>query len=210
MRENTIQLKTHFHRFSCSRTGRYCPRNLLVFPAVEMQAKGNEPTDYCIPSAEVHDTTCGRWSYQSTSTRRTKLYASNFGTQEVTTSRAKFTKPLGFYATLTIFGPNIVASEGEEWKKYRKVVAPAFSEVSASHLLSREAKCHCQRNNKLVWGVTTHIMMDLFDNVWGDRSEIVVDHCVDITLPVRYYLYLLLFPCLKSPPDCPFCHRCSR
>jgi hypothetical protein len=28
-------------------------------------------------------------------------------------------------------------------------------------------------------------MMDLFDNVWGDRSEVVVDHCVDLTLPVR-------------------------
>ena len=29
-------------------------------------------------------------------------------------------------------------------------------------------------------------MNDLFDNVWCDRSEIVVDHCVDITLPVRF------------------------
>ena len=29
-------------------------------------------------------------------------------------------------------------------------------------------------------------MNDLFDNVWGDRSEIIVDHCVDITLPVRF------------------------
>jgi hypothetical protein len=28
-------------------------------------------------------------------------------------------------------------------------------------------------------------MVDLFDNVWGDRSEVVVDHCVDVTLPVR-------------------------
>ena len=27
-------------------------------------------------------------------------------------------------------------------------------------------------------------MFDLFDNVWGDSPEIVVDHCVDITLPV--------------------------
>ncbi len=26
-------------------------------------------------------------------------------------------------------------------------------------------------------------MFDLFDNVWGDSPEIVVDHCVDITLP---------------------------
>ncbi len=28
--------------------------------------------------------------------------------------------------------------------------------------------------------------MDLFDNVWGDRSEVVVDHCVDIALPVCF------------------------
>jgi hypothetical protein len=28
-------------------------------------------------------------------------------------------------------------------------------------------------------------MTDLFNNVWGDRSEVVVDHCVDVTLPVR-------------------------
>ena len=27
--------------------------------------------------------------------------------------------------------------------------------------------------------------MDLFDNVWGDKAEIVLDHCLDITLPVR-------------------------
>ena len=43
----------------------------------------------------------------------------------------------------------------------------------------------CQKNNKLVWDETIRIMIDLFDNVWGDRSEIVVDHCVDMTLPVR-------------------------
>jgi len=33
------------------------------------------------------------------------------------------------YAVLAIFGTNIVASEGEEWKRYRKIAAPAFSEV---------------------------------------------------------------------------------
>jgi cytochrome P450 len=34
------------------------------------------------------------------------------------------------YTALSIFGTNIVASEGEGWKKYRKIAAPAFSEVS--------------------------------------------------------------------------------
>jgi len=42
-----------------------------------------------------------------------------------------------------------------------------------------------QRNNKLVWDETIRIMNELFDNVWGDRSEVVVDHCMEITLPVR-------------------------
>jgi hypothetical protein len=77
-----------------------------------------------------------------------------------------------------------VASEGEEWKKVRKIAAPAFSEVSTRQISSPCSECDHQRNNKLVWDETIRIMEDLFDNVWGDQSEIVVDHCVDITLPV--------------------------
>ena len=79
-----------------------------------------------------------------------------------------------------------MASEGDEWKKYRKITAPAFSEVSLEECSPPASKYNRQRNNKLVWDETLRIMGDLFDNVWGDRSEIVVDHCLDVTLPVRY------------------------
>ena len=79
-----------------------------------------------------------------------------------------------------------MVSEGEEWKKYRKLVAPAFSEVRPEFHSPPDTEYDCQRNNKLVWDETIIIMTDLFDNVWGDKSEIVVDHCVDITLPVRF------------------------
>jgi len=92
--------------------------------------------------------------------------------KEITTYRARFPKPVFRYEVLSVFGANIVASEGEEWKKYRKIAAPAFSE----------------KNNKLVWDETIRIIMDLFDNVWGDRSEIVVDHCVDVTLPIALFI----------------------
>jgi cytochrome P450 len=92
--------------------------------------------------------------------------------KEITTYRHRFPKPLFRYEILTVFGPNIVASVGEEWKKYRKITAPAFSE----------------RNNKLVWDETILIMNDLFDNVWGDRSEIIVDHFVDITVPLALFV----------------------
>ena len=81
-----------------------------------------------------------------------------------------------------------MASEGEEWKKYRKIAAPAFSEVRTTNSSSTGSESNHQRNNKLVWDETIRIMMDLFNNVWEDKSEIVVDHCLDITLPVRYPL----------------------
>ena len=97
-----------------------------------------------------------------------------------------------------------MASEGEEWKKYRKIAAPAFSEVCPEHHLLPNREYQSQKNNKLVWDETIRIMMDLFENVWGERSEVVVDHCVDITLPVRF-LWFRLYPwshALKSPSDC--------
>jgi len=104
----------------------------------------------------------------------------------VTASRAKFPKDVDHYAVLATFGANVVVSEGEEWKKYRKIVAPAFSEVCLAFSSSPKSEYDFQRNNKLVWDETTRIMTDLFDIVWRDKSEIVVDHCVDITLPVRF------------------------
>ncbi|KAJ3514321.1 hypothetical protein NLJ89_g2442 [Agrocybe chaxingu] len=92
--------------------------------------------------------------------------------KEVTSSRARFPKPVAMYEVLSLFGRNIVASEGEEWKKYRKISAPAFSD----------------RNNKLVWDETVRIMIGLFDEVWKNAQTISVDHCVEITLPIALFV----------------------
>jgi hypothetical protein len=42
-----------------------------------------------------------------------------------------------------------------------------------------------KRNNRLVWDATIHIMLDLFDTMWAGQEEVVVNHSVDLTLPVR-------------------------
>ncbi|KAH9074295.1 cytochrome P450 [Lactarius deliciosus] len=116
--------------------------------------------------------------------RATIFLADAAAIKEVITSRARFPKPLRLYSVLSVFGSNIVASEGDEWKRYRTITAPAFSE----------------RNTRLVWDETSRIMFDLFDNVWGDSPEIVLDHCVDITLPIALFVigvagsYTLLDP----------------
>ncbi|KAF9481511.1 cytochrome P450 [Pholiota conissans] len=92
--------------------------------------------------------------------------------KEVTSSRARFPKPVHHYRSLTFFGRNIVASEGAEWKKYRKISAPAFSD----------------RNNALVWEESIKTVQGMFMDVWGDRDVISVDHCVEITLPIALFI----------------------
>lgn len=42
--------------------------------------------------------------------------------------RHMFPKPLELYRILSIYGENVLITEGDEWKKHRKIVAPAFSE----------------------------------------------------------------------------------
>ena len=44
-------------------------------------------------------------------------------------SRPRFPKPVEHYGILKFFGNNIVTTEFDEWKRYRKIAAPAFSEV---------------------------------------------------------------------------------
>jgi len=106
-------------------------------------------------------------------TSRTVLVLSDAAAiKEVTSSRARFPKPVHHYKVLSFYGRNIVASEGEEWKKYRKITAPAFSD----------------RNNKLVWDESMKIMKGLFEDHWEGRNVITVDHCVDVTLPVALFV----------------------
>ncbi|KAI0760159.1 cytochrome P450 [Fomes fomentarius] len=88
--------------------------------------------------------------------------------KEVIGARSRFPKPMGPYKILLAFGPNLVASEGEEWKRQRKLVAPAFSE----------------KNNRLVWDETVRIVYDLFDNVWGTQNMVEVDNITDLTVPI--------------------------
>ncbi|OAX42462.1 cytochrome P450 [Rhizopogon vinicolor AM-OR11-026] len=92
--------------------------------------------------------------------------------KDIVRSRGRFPKPLDLYASLSSFGKNIVVSEGDEWKRYRKIVAPMFSD----------------KNNRLVWDATMQVMLELFDTVWEGKDEVVIDHCVDLTQPLALFV----------------------
>ncbi|KAI0739084.1 cytochrome P450 [Daedaleopsis nitida] len=88
--------------------------------------------------------------------------------QEVVGARSRFPKPVEAYDMLASFGSNILVTEGHEWKRQRKIAAPAFSE----------------KNNRLVWNETYRIMEALFRDVWGDRKVVEVNHILEVTVPI--------------------------
>lgn len=117
-------------------------------------------------------------------------------TQKVASSRARFPKPVDDYGALALYGQNIVITEHGEWKKFRKIAAPAFSEVSVlrAHMLYPLNGFTIfilfmvvQKNNRMVWEVSLRVTHDLFNEVWKNEDRVVVNDCVhDITLPVRF------------------------
>ena len=88
--------------------------------------------------------------------------------KEITSSRQRFPKPVEMYEGLLFYGNNIVVSEHDEWKRFRKICGPSFSEP----------------NNWLVWDETVSVLNDLFTNVWGSQKQIVCEHALDVTMPV--------------------------
>ncbi|KAK7681337.1 hypothetical protein QCA50_015428 [Cerrena zonata] len=88
--------------------------------------------------------------------------------KEIMSQRVRFPKPVALYEGLRVYGSNIIVSEGEEWKRLRKICAPAFTE----------------NNARLVWEETVHIVEGLFRNVWGDNKEVVYDNALDMTVPL--------------------------
>lgn len=95
------------------------------------------------------------------------LVADALAVKEVTTNRVDFAKPVKMYKIVSIFGPNIVASEFDEWKRHRRIAAPSFSE----------------KNNRLVYEETTRIVAELFQ-FWSENGNgrvVKVENAVDLT-----------------------------
>jgi cytochrome P450 len=49
---------------------------------------------------------------------------------QMMTRRNDFPKPIEIYGIVDIYGKSILSEEGVEWKRHRRIVAPAFSEKS--------------------------------------------------------------------------------
>ncbi|KAF8605416.1 cytochrome P450 [Ceratobasidium sp. AG-I] len=87
--------------------------------------------------------------------------------KQIVAPRSAFTKRTEDYASLRGFGDNLLTTEGEQWKRQRRICAPAFSD----------------RNNRLAWKTATEFTDEIM-STWSDNeSTKIPDFCHDISLP---------------------------
>jgi len=94
---------------------------------------------------------------------------------QITTRRNDFPKPLEMYSRLDIYGRNVVATEGSDWRMHRKLAAPSFGE----------------RNNDLVFTETLHntqSLLRLWNGTDGLKSRTLQDAATDT---MRWALYII-------------------
>lgn len=48
---------------------------------------------------------------------------------QITTRRNDFPKPIELYAATDLYGKNVVSTEGQVWRRHRKIAAPPFAEA---------------------------------------------------------------------------------
>ena len=139
----------------------------------------------------------------------------------IVAERKKFMKPLGMYAPLAMYGPNVGVSEGAEWVRHKRIVASSnLLEVS---ILGRDTFCKqantfaYQNINQLAWENTMKTMDLCFDD-WQNKMrqsgtrEVKVDSVVQLTLKVGQMdavSQLILITCAASPAG-PVRHSWSR
>jgi len=88
-------------------------------------------------------------------------------TMQMISRRVDFVKPVEIYAIVDIFGSSILTTEGSDWKRHRKIVAPAFSEKS----------------NAVVWRETLRQTVGMI-NVWSKlKGNDLGDMIVNDTAP---------------------------
>ncbi|CAE6528800.1 unnamed protein product [Rhizoctonia solani] len=88
--------------------------------------------------------------------------------KHVSYSRNNFGKNMEDYAILNQFGSNLVVAEGEEWKRQRRIIAPAFSD----------------KNNRLVWDTAKGFVEQMIGS-WGPKKPATIhDVSEELALPL--------------------------
>ena len=74
---------------------------------------------------------------------------------QIATRRNDFPKPIKMYGSIDLFGKNVVTTEGQVWRRHRKITSPPFTE----------------KNNHMVWAESIHQAQAMLKSWLGDSRD---------------------------------------
>ena len=81
-----------------------------------------------------------------------------------------------------------MVADFDEWKRHRKVIAPAFSEVRNCSRMQRHFEGmlidSSQKNNKLAFEESLTVITSLYEGDWNGKHEVVIDDTLSLTMAV--------------------------
>ncbi|KAI7652911.1 cytochrome P450, partial [Hortaea werneckii] len=117
--------------------------------------------DYMVPDfvwTKLHDTfkTLDSDAFLIVSPGANTLYVADAeAVSQITARRNDFPKPTWIYASVDIFGKNVVSTEGQVWRHHRKITSPPFTE----------------KNNHLVWTESLHQAQSMLAGWIGEDGK---------------------------------------
>ncbi|KAI9812569.1 MAG: hypothetical protein M1827_004558 [Pycnora praestabilis] len=111
---------------------------------------------------------------------------------QITTRRNDFPKPIHMYSSISIFGDNVVSTEGAIWRHHRKITSPPFTE----------------KNNALVWTESLHQAQSMLKGWVGNGEAKSVDTIAKDTMRLSLHVISragfgvrLLWPGVETPGE---------
>lgn len=93
--------------------------------------------------------------------------------RQVVSQLAMFEKPEQGLK-LDILGPNVVASNGEQWRKHRRITAPAFSQETYADVWNVTARLYYQMQASDEWRTTGALVFPKFQDVTTRLALLVI------------------------------------
>ncbi|VDB92452.1 unnamed protein product [Peniophora sp. CBMAI 1063] len=96
----------------------------------------------------------------------------------VISNKGQFVKPLEASSFITIpFGPNVLGSEGEEWKRHRRIIQPAFNKETYKHVWEESYRLFDEMSEQEGWDDKKEVLLEPVNSLTSRFTLLMIARC---------------------------------